>query len=183
MQHSLPRMIHQDGIGDPSDWLLDRASLHPQEDNVLGSALTLCRLLGLYEGLMDFPADGAPDGRLLAWLEGEGETWREKWFGPHSHIKCLPLQSAFMLFCYHVYRFQLAEAALLLSLKAGARAGAETGSAGQGHGHGLDAATAVAKQVMGFGLCTDAAMAVLNTFTAELSQTLPMAQDAVFIGA
>ena len=163
-------MIHQDGIGDPADWLLDRRNLHPPEDNVLGSALTLCRLLGLYEGLMDFPADGAPDGRLLAWLEAEGQTWREKWFGRHSHFKCVPLQSAFMLFCFHVYRFQLAEASLLLSLRVVA-------------GQGLDAATAVAKQVMGFGVCTDAAMAVLRTFTAELSQTLPMAQDAVFIGA
>jgi hypothetical protein len=168
-QHSLPRMIHEDGIGDPTDWLLDRPSLHPPEDNVLGSALTLCRLLGLYEGLMDHVDGDLPDRRLLGWLESEGEAWRQKWFGEHSHFVCLPLQSAFMLFCYHVFRFQLAEASLVLLARAGPTRAA-------------DGPSAVARRVMAFGVCTDRAMAVMNTFNTDLAQTLPMGQDAVYIG-
>lgn len=170
MQHSLPRMIHRDGIGDPADWLLDRRELHPMEDNVLGPALTICRLLGLCEGLMDLPAGCAPDLRLLNWLEAEGDIWRQKWLGPHSHFQCLPHQAAFMQFCLHVYRLQLAEVSLLFLLRSVSS-------------EGLDPVTAVAKQVLAFGVCTDAAMAVLNAFTLDLCQTLPMAQDAVFIGA
>lgn len=135
IHHSLPRMISEDGIDDPVDWVLEHVDKLPcPGESTLAPWITFSRLCRLYADLLAGMTGDPSNTRSLKWLENDWRRWRARWLGDNgasrpstssscpgaalTHLRAaglafLPPQVSALRLCDAYFRFHLAEWKLL----------------------------------------------------------------------
>ncbi|KPV78315.1 uncharacterized protein RHOBADRAFT_50795 [Rhodotorula graminis WP1] len=114
IHHSLPRMISEEDVDDPADWVLEHADKLPcPGESTLPPWITFSRLCRQYaDTLADMTGDPA-NTRSLKWLENDWRRWRSRWLGVKPGLAFLPPQISALRLCDAFFRFHIAEWKLL----------------------------------------------------------------------
>ncbi|CAK9783420.1 unnamed protein product [Cutaneotrichosporon oleaginosum] len=79
MHHSLPRMINQDDVDDPMEWITEHPHLPCPGEAVIAPWINFSRLCRLFADMLA-SMNGSPSNlRSLHWLEMEWKRWRKRW--------------------------------------------------------------------------------------------------------
>ncbi|KAK4057156.1 hypothetical protein OIO90_001651 [Microbotryomycetes sp. JL221] len=173
-QRSLPRMIPAENRWDPVQWILENQRHRCPSDAGLGPLVGLGRLLDLYLALVNPDNGEVPNRTLLDCLETDCAHWTALWCGPRDSsapIILMPSQASLIRFYAKLFRFQLDEVHLLISIK-------------QPMTTMTDSTFFDAKQspILTFHRCVKSALAVLESLRDEL-QVLVILYDSIHIGA
>lgn len=79
MHHSLPKIISDDEIDDPTEWILDHPHLPTPGDSLFGPWVPYARLTKLFSDMLAGMNGSHANARSLQWLEMEFQRWRTKW--------------------------------------------------------------------------------------------------------
>ncbi|GAA5854792.1 hypothetical protein JCM8547_004073 [Rhodosporidiobolus lusitaniae] len=148
IHYSLPRMLTDECVDDPADWVTEHPHLACPGEAILAPWITFSRMCRLYADLLAAMKGDSSDLRSLAWLENDWKRWRARWVvSPATPL--LPQQISTLRLCDAYFRFHLAEYRLL-HLARHSKEPLE-----------LDGPSKVA---FTFGECVDAALAVAVCF-------------------
>ncbi|GAA5838307.1 hypothetical protein JCM9279_003194 [Rhodotorula babjevae] len=114
IHHSLPRMILDEDVDDPADWVIEHADKLPcPGESTLAPWITFSRLCRLYADLLAAMTGDPSNTRSLKWLESDWRRWRSRWLGDKPGLGFLPPQISALRLCDAYFRFHLAEWKLL----------------------------------------------------------------------
>ncbi|KAK4051439.1 hypothetical protein OIV83_002923 [Microbotryomycetes sp. JL201] len=171
-QRSLPRMIPSEFRYDPIQWILENQKHRCASDAGLAPLIGLGRLLDLYLALVNPENGDVPNRQLLECLETDCAHWTTLWTQPRASsapIILMPSQASLIRFYARLFRFQLDEVHLLISIKSPPTA---------------DQTYFDPKQspVLTFNRCVKSALRVLESLQDELN-VLVILYDSIHIGA
>ncbi|GAA6046601.1 hypothetical protein JCM3770_006232 [Rhodotorula araucariae] len=116
IHHSLPRMISEEHVDDPADWVGEHAAQFPTPgESTLAPWITFSRMCRLYADMLAAMNGDQSNLRSLRWLEHDWRRWRSRWLGDNPGLSFLPPQIATLRLCDAYFRFHLAEYKLLFA--------------------------------------------------------------------
>lgn len=164
----IPSNLRYDAV----QWMLEHPKYRCPSDAGLGPLIALGRLLDLYLALVNPENGEVPNSTLLECLETDFAHWSTLWTGPRAAsapIVLHPCQLSLVRFYVRLFRFQLDEVHLLISIKAPPPS---------------DQLYFEAKQspALTFNRCVKSAIRVLESLREELDE-LVILYDSQHIGA
>lgn len=86
MHHSLPRMITQDDVDDPAEWITDHPHLQVPGEALIAPWMSFSRMCRLFADMLA-SMNGSPSNlRSLHWLDMEFKRWRTRWIVKNCEI-------------------------------------------------------------------------------------------------
>lgn len=82
IHHTLPRMITDEGIDDPANWVNDHPQISCPGESSIGPMITFSRMCRLYADTLEAMNGDISNLRLLSWVELEWKRWRSRWLVP-----------------------------------------------------------------------------------------------------
>lgn len=79
MHHSLPRMINEDDIDDPVEWITEHPHLPCPGEAVIAPWISFSRMCRLFADMLAGMNGNDSNLRSLHWLEMEYKRWRRRW--------------------------------------------------------------------------------------------------------
>ncbi|KAM0789182.1 hypothetical protein ACM66B_000029 [Microbotryomycetes sp. NB124-2] len=173
-QRSLPRMIPSEFRYDPIQWIISTENQRHRcpSDAGLAPLIGLGRLLDLYLALVNPENGDVPNRQLLDCLETDCAHWITLWCEPRAPtapIILMPSQASLIRFYAKLFRFQLDEVHLLISIKSPPQADQTYFDPRQ-------------SPVLTFNRCVKSALRVLESLQDELN-VLVILYDSIHIGA
>ncbi|BGP28729.1 hypothetical protein JCM10296v2_000465 [Rhodotorula toruloides] len=110
IHHSLPRMIAEEDIDDPAEWLAEHPHHPTPGESSLPPWCTFSRMCRLYADLLAAMNGDPSNLRSLKWIEHDWHRWRAKWL---DRPDFLPPQVSTIRLCDALFAFHLAEYRLL----------------------------------------------------------------------
>ncbi|BEJ13333.1 hypothetical protein CspHIS471_0305070 [Cutaneotrichosporon sp. HIS471] len=117
MHHSLPRMINQDDVDDPMEWITEHPHLPCPGEAVIAPWISFSRLCRLFADMLA-GMNGSPSNlRSLHWLEMEYKRWNRRWIEKNSEYGFLQQQVAMVKMCGSLLHFHICEYHLLFTAR------------------------------------------------------------------
>lgn len=88
IHHSLPRMIAEEGVNEPADWVLEHEHLPCAGESLLAPWITFSRICRLYSDMLNGMNGDPANMRSLRWLEQRWKRWKEKWLDKQRERCC-----------------------------------------------------------------------------------------------
>ncbi|BGP21551.1 hypothetical protein JCM10295v2_000426 [Rhodotorula toruloides] len=114
IHHSLPRMISEEDIDDPAQWLAEHPHLPTPGESSIPPWITFSRMCRLYADLLAAMNGDPSNLRSLKWIEHDWHRWRAKWLDRTDFLQ--PQVSTIRL-CDALFAFHLAEYRLLYNYR------------------------------------------------------------------
>ncbi|BGO96514.1 Zn(2)-C6 fungal-type transcription factor [Rhodotorula toruloides] len=114
IHHSLPRMISEEDIDDPAEWLAEHPHLPTPGESSLPPWIIFSRMCRLYADLLAAMNGDPSNLRSLKWIEHDWHRWRAKWL---DRPDFLPPQVSTIRLCDALFAFHLAEYRLLYNYR------------------------------------------------------------------
>ncbi|GMK56452.1 hypothetical protein CspeluHIS016_0302920 [Cutaneotrichosporon spelunceum] len=154
MHHSLPRMIAQDDVDDPAEWITEHPHLPCPGEAVIAPWISFSRLTRLFADMLA-SMNGSPSNlRSLHWLEMEYKRWHRRWIEKNSEYGFLQQQVAMIKMCGSLLHFHICEYHLLFTARY------------RSNGTTMD--TSEPSQLSyAFAECTDVALGLLDIFQTD----------------
>ncbi len=86
IHHTLPRMISDESIDDPEEWVYEHADTPCPGESALGPMITFSRMCRLYADMLAGMNGDHSNLRLLIWIELEWKRWRSRWLENNSKL-------------------------------------------------------------------------------------------------
>ncbi|BGP36579.1 hypothetical protein JCM10449v2_000480 [Rhodotorula kratochvilovae] len=116
IHHSLPRMISEEHVDDPAEWVAEHAAQFPTPgESTVAPWITFSRMCRLYADMLAAMNGDPSNLRSLRWLEHDWRRWRSRWLGDSPGLSFLPPQISTLRLCDAFFRFHLAEYKLLFA--------------------------------------------------------------------
>lgn len=91
IHHTLPRMISEEDVDDPADWVAEHAVQLPcPGESTLAPWITFSRMCRLYADMLAAMTSDPSSTRSLKWLENDWRRWRSRWLGDNRALSLLP---------------------------------------------------------------------------------------------
>lgn len=79
MHHSLPRMLNEDDVEDPVEWITEHPHLPCPGEAVIAPWISFSRMCRLFADMLASMNGSHSNLRSLHWLEMEYKRWRRRW--------------------------------------------------------------------------------------------------------
>ncbi|RSH84083.1 hypothetical protein EHS25_005328 [Saitozyma podzolica] len=154
IHHSLPRMIAEEGINDPADWVQEHPHITCPGEAALAPRIQFGRMCRLYADMLAGMSGDEANLRMLEWLELEWKRWRSKWLLENHGFEFTAQQVSTTKMDDAFFRFHIAEYRLLYTARY------------HSQGRSLDASEPTPLS-FAFSECVDAALGVPAMFQNE----------------
>ncbi|KAN0062269.1 hypothetical protein ACQY0O_005450 [Thecaphora frezii] len=156
IHHSLPKMIGEDDIDDPVEWIAEHSQFPCPGEAMLAPMLFFCRMVRLYMDMLLALNAETTSLKMLEWIEMQWKHWRKRWIlderRPQDPEQVSTLQMSDKLFHFHLCEYRLLFTARYRS-----------------NGVKLDT-TQPTKLLYSFGECVEAALGIIDTFLKHVVQ-------------
>lgn len=84
MHHSLPRMINEDDVDDPVEWIAEHPHLPCPGESLIAPWMQFSRICRLFSDMLSSMNGSHSNMRSFRWLEMEYKRWRKRWIENNS---------------------------------------------------------------------------------------------------
>ncbi|GJN91482.1 hypothetical protein Rhopal_004505-T1 [Rhodotorula paludigena] len=102
IHHSLPRMIAEEGVNEPADWVLEHEHLPCAGESLLAPWITFSRICRLYSDMLNGMNGDPANMRSLRWLEQRWKRWKDKWLDKQPVFQKDFVRPGFVPFCVNL---------------------------------------------------------------------------------